>query len=346
MKNTIITILSCALMISCNKAEFVLEQNAQDQFFIEYKEAILPVVVSGNTLSKTFCILLHGGPGDSGIQSFHHTNTFGSVEEEIAMVYFDQRCAGLAQGNCDPEKLDFLDFVEDIDRLIEFLQLQYGDDISLFLLGHSWGATLGFEYLLSGKYKALIKGAIQSNGSHNLPLLSIEEQKMLVDYADQHIALGNDLATWTAIKNKVAHLDPTEFYDRITIVENCYRTLKPLISAGWVDDVDIQVENKIQTMANSFLTSHNEGNNNKEALYERIMKYNVTDQLKEIDTPIQLMWGRHDPAIPPMIAEIIYEHLEVEDKSLEFFERSHHAPMMHENAAYQTMMMKFIRRLK
>lgn len=130
--------MSICILASCEKEE-LFSNNTEKHFFLKNKEAIMPVQVKGNTNSKVLIITLHGGPGDSGIRDFGDNGMFKSLEADYAMVYFDQRCAGLSQGNCDSKKLQVSDYVNDIDKLILVLEDMYGAHISIFILGHSWG---------------------------------------------------------------------------------------------------------------------------------------------------------------------------------------------------------------
>lgn len=342
MKNLSFIIISIILLSACQNESFEMSERTESHFFLENRNAIMPIIVRGNTLSNSFCLVLHGGPGDSAIQSFHATNTFKQVEEEFAMVYFDQRGSGLSQGNIDAKALEIEYFVEDIDKIIELLRHQYNEDISIFILGHSWGATLALEYLLNGQYKTEVAGCIQSNGSHSIPLASTKGQEMILEYAKTQIELDNSVATWTEIKNIVEPLDPTQFFERIQIVEQGYKTLKPLLIDDIVNKVTAKMENQLVNISNTFITSHNTLLNNNIPFYEKLMVYDITEDLIDIETPIGFYWGRHDLAIASSIAKDIFDGVGSENKELVYFERSHHAPMMHENDLYQEKMIEFI----
>lgn len=342
MKNIIFLFALFTLLSACQKEQLEISHTQEERFFLEIDHAILPVIVKGNITSKAFCIFLHGGPGDSGIKDFYATNSFNKVEEEIALVYFDQRCAGLSQGNCNAKDLEIQDFVQDIDQLILLLQHRYGEDISLFLLGHSWGATLALDYLVNGEHRTDIKGCIQSNGSHSIPMLSREQQRMMNVYAEEQIALGNSPAEWEKLNDGIKDLDATIFEDRIAIVEQTYKTLAPLMEDGIINKINTQVDNPLYYLSNSFLTSHSVQVNNNRPFYEKLLAYDLTEQLEKIKTPMGLYWGRHDLVHPPIMAKTIFEKLGSPEKELYFFEKSHHAPMVHENELYQEKVKAFI----
>lgn len=338
MKNIFYLILITLLCFSCSK-EDIFSDNAENHFFLENKGAIMPVQVKGNTNSKLFVIILHGGPGGSGIQGFGDNGVFNELENDYAMVYFDQRCAGLSQGNCDPNTLKVSDFVEDLDKLILVLENIYGNDISLFLLGHSWGATLGLDYLINGSNKQKIKGYVQSDGSHNIPKLFIEQKDILIFYADQQIALGNNTDEWQNILSEISVADPTIEAGRVDILTNTYKTEELF------NNVDSVNRSTISLSIGSYLSGIfpvlvNESLNSDFTL--SLFDYNITDQLNEITTPTALYWGRFDIVHPSNMAIDIFSNLGTTDKELFFFSKSFHTPMVNENELYQAKVKEFI----
>lgn len=338
MRNIFYLVLISLFYTSCSK-EDLFSNNTENRFFLENNSAIMPVQIKGNTNSKLFVITLHGGPGDSGIQGFSDNGVFRELEKDYAMVYFDQRCAGLSQGNCDPKTLNVSDFVEDIDKLVAVLENIYGEDLSLFLLGHSWGATLGLDYLINGANKHKIKGCIQSDGSHNIPKLFIEQKEILIFYANQQINLGNNTNKWQSILDEISDADPTIESDRGTILNNAYRT-EELFSA--VDSVTLSnLSYSIGSYFSSiFPVTVNEIINSDFTL--SLFEYNITDQLDEILTPTALYWGRFDMVHPPNMANDIFSNLGTTEKELFFFSKTFHSPMINENDLYQDKVREFI----
>jgi len=51
------------VFISCNKNDEAIGTNVSDLLWLENKGAQMQILVEGNTASKTFILLLHGGPG-------------------------------------------------------------------------------------------------------------------------------------------------------------------------------------------------------------------------------------------------------------------------------------------
>jgi len=62
----------------------------------------MPAYLYGNFDSKTFIVLLHGGPGGNGLE-YRSGKYAEMLEEQFAMVYWDQRGQGNSRGNYHQE---------------------------------------------------------------------------------------------------------------------------------------------------------------------------------------------------------------------------------------------------
>jgi pimeloyl-ACP methyl ester carboxylesterase len=174
---------------SCSKEE-INYNNLNETFFVRHKNADMPAHVHGNGSEKVFLIILHGGPGGSGIG--YRGNTIRSeIEKNNAVVYFDQRGSGSSQGNYTDEDVSIDIMAEDVLALTKVIRAKFGDDSKLFLMGHSWGGTLGPAVLLKNQDEFL--GWIDVAGYHD-PIGTYEEYKMvLTQSANEQIALGNSI---------------------------------------------------------------------------------------------------------------------------------------------------------
>ena len=129
----------------------------KDYFWVERKNAIMPVWVRGNIESGVFIIFNHGGPGSSGtLESiievnpangrFDQESPFKILESRYAMVYWDQRHSGLSKGSADPNDSRPEDFGEDLATVIDELEMRY-DVQRIFLIGQSWGHCVAASYM-------------------------------------------------------------------------------------------------------------------------------------------------------------------------------------------------------
>ena len=101
----------------------------------------MPIRVHGNTASKIFILMVHGGPGADGL-IYRQEYVIQNVENQCAMVYWDQRNSGNAQGSINGGYDNVEQFVKDFEKVVVLLKKRYGNDISLFVNGHSWGGFL------------------------------------------------------------------------------------------------------------------------------------------------------------------------------------------------------------
>ncbi len=203
MKNQVLIPLIGLLLFAgaCQKSEFYTEG---DFFFLSNKGAKLPVWVKGNFESDVMLIIVHGGPGDSGL-SFTITPGFKMLEDDYMMVYWDQRFSGLDQGNSDITKMDPEDFIEDTEKLVQLIQDKYPGK-KLFMLGHSWGGQLSAGYLGRDDHASGFKGWIDLDGSIYAELESRLMKEYILERVPAKLAEPDaDIAFWQEI---ILHMNP------------------------------------------------------------------------------------------------------------------------------------------
>ena len=210
MKITPFLILTFVLFfaIACEKAPQHSDK-MNETFFLRNKGADMPVFVRGNEASNVFVLLLNGGPGDGGLKYRGHTYS-DLLEEDYAMVYWDQRHQGNSHGHLDDIDFTIDMMVEDTYTLIQTLKVRYGNDISIFLMGHSWGGTLGTAFMVKDDYQHEINGWIEVDGAHDFPLMNIEIVKMIKELGPSEIAAGINVEEWNNALAFVNSLDTTK----------------------------------------------------------------------------------------------------------------------------------------
>ena len=193
------TIIGILLFSGCSK-EDLFQNNSTHHFWLSHKGADLPLVVDGNTNSKTFVILLHGGPGGSSQEFNAFNQPFTDIlEEKYAMVYYDQRGAGLARGDYDEALYTVEQHIEDLEKVIEFLKFKFGEDIQLFLSGNSWGGYLGTAFLLTGDNENKVKAWINIDGGINRNGWLQDRFIRIPEIANEQIAQNVSVEEWSNI---------------------------------------------------------------------------------------------------------------------------------------------------
>jgi proline iminopeptidase len=157
--------------------------------------------VRGTREKNPYLILLHGGPGFSGLMFYPWGR---SLEKDLNVVYLDQRGCG---ESAKVKPSDFAAFTmpnltADIEGVRKFLKVK-----RWFVLGHSWGGMLGLEYVHA--YPRSVLGYLHVDGLISQPLT----QDGIIDFSEAQIKHDEDSSDPT-IKARAARLKPYVPYAR------------------------------------------------------------------------------------------------------------------------------------
>jgi len=331
-----LTILS---VLSCSQDDDL--SNISDTIFVRHKNADMPAYIYGNGSEKVFLITLHGGPGGLGL-SFRGS-AFDKIENACAVVYFDQRGSGMAQGSYSEDEINIDIMAEDVLALVKVLKHKYGNDSRFFLLGHSWGGTLGTATILKDQNEFL--GWIQVDGTHNPKDVYVQYIENFERVASEQIDLGNSIPFWESVNDLVSNIEPT--FNRADITRlNDKAFDSEEILAG--DNIINQQDSSDDTFFEyNLLTAYWNIINIQSIIdpdIQGILSY--TERLSEIEIPTLILWGEHDMVVPPSFAQESYDNLGSNVKDLVFFERSGHAPFLSETNLFAEELILFINQNK
>jgi pimeloyl-ACP methyl ester carboxylesterase len=337
-KITILTIILIAS--SCKKQQ--ITTSAKNHFFLENAGAVMPIFVNGNTKSKVFIVYLHGGPGSTSLEAYQNKNNpLTNLQKDYGVVYWDQRCAGASQGSCN--NLTLKQYNEDLEKLILLLQNKYGSDIKFFLLGHSWGGSLGIKYLSTATNQAKIKGWIEVGGGHNVPKIVRLEKEMVTEIGNRQIAAGKNATEWKSKIDKSNTLN-------LNVVDDVYEMNRIAVAAeGLIRKVD-SVNEKITNSwvydyffnpLESALSSSNQ-NASFEGMKNELAILNLSDSLPKITIPTLLLWGKYDFRVPPKFAQEELQKYGSTKKQLFVFDRSAHFVQFNESQLFFDKVKNFI----
>ncbi len=325
---------------SCS-SDFELD-NLDETIFVRHKNADMPAYLHGNASEKVFLIVLHGGPGGTGL-SFR-SKAFDTIEEQYGVVYFDQRGSGNSQGNYDKDKVSVDIMAEDVLALVKVLKRKFGDDSRFFLTGASWGGTLGTATLL--KDQRDFKGWIGIDGAYNPARLYEQYIETFSTTATNQIALGNSVDFWESVLDFVSKVNPMNNYD----------DFQKLNSKAF------ELEDKL--FEDGFIAFDENGAGNHSTFYDYnfwIKKWNnnqidnilvkdqglfqtadFTSQLPEIRIPSLIISGQYDMVVPVTSAQNYFNNIGSESKELLIFEESGHAPNRSEPDRFATEVLRFM----
>lgn len=341
IKVRLLSIVCGALMVfsACKKES----TETFERFYFRHDGADLAVQIDGNRASKTFILLLHGGPG-GGSAAYNAGVYADRLEEQYAMVYMDQRGNGASQGNYAKSDLTLAQNSEDVVALAKFLKKRYGDDISLFLMGHSWGGMTSAHALIHTDIQSILKGWIEVDGAHDFGKNNIEAVKLFKVVGDESIAAGYQVAYWNEVLERINQIDTNAITDE---------------DEGYMNSTGFEAEQRIEAIvspisggegpAYGILNSPDIGlaiylsNNFGNPILNADSKENpLTDRLDEITIPSLFLWGKYDLVVPPALGESALERVNTPHKSMVIFEHSGHSPMSNEPDLFVDEVVKFV----
>jgi len=353
----IIVLCSLLILSACQKETTIIGETVSDMLWLEHKGAQMPILVEGNTASKTFILLLHGGPG--GTSTVYNTTNLAMsdpLETRYAIAYWDQRLSGNAKGNFDKEDITAALMIEDTDKVIDLLKHRYGQDISIFLLGHSWGGYLGNAYLAhSESNQAKIKGWIDVDGAHNIEMITTEGLALMKEVGQRQIAVQSDKQdTWTDIISFVEEVKPNTSIDADFTFKVNRKAHQSLFVAGTDNLINVFVPEQEELSSTLFKDNHflssfvSMVQMLQTDLWEEILEAPLSEELSKIKTPSLLLWGKYDFVVPPSLGYEALENLGTpsEDKSLHIFEKSGHSPTHEEPEKVVALVVDFIETYK
>jgi len=326
-------------MFSCSEEQINLN-NLNETIFVRHKNADMPVHIHGNGSEKVFLMILHGGPGGNGLG--YRVNTIRTeIEKNNAVVYFDQRGSGSSQGNYSEKDLSVDLMAEDVLAVAKAIKDKYGDDSKLFLMGHSWGGALGTAVLLKNQNEFL--GWIEVDGGHNMAGLHDEYRVVLVESANEQIALGNSIDYWQNVKEEVQNIDPNYSVDNVLKLNRIANTVDGVLAKDKIINEEILDLGEVTSKSNGFLDLWNLWKIGKILDHKKgLNEISFTDRLPEITIPSLVLWGKHDHAVPLVFGHEAFDNLGSSDKDIFIFEKSGHGPMNTEPDLFSDKVIEFI----
>ena len=325
MTRIFIFILGTMFFISsCKKEIGQLNTNANEVFWLSNGGADMPVWVKGNTSSHIMILFLHGGPGDGSYQfAGFQTN---QLWKNYSFAYWDQRDAGAAAGNNNYSNLNLRQMIDDLQKLVSVIHYRYGNDMEIFLMGHSFGGLLGCGYLVQNDHQSTIQGWIEVDGAHDYPLADRLERQMLIDTGKSEIAKGHYVSEW---KNIVEYCQKHPVRSSVTIGRKTDELASDAENYVNTDHtktaVDIfSVSSPVTLGTNLFKLYFTDAGKD---FLQQIIRASYTDQLNKITIPSLLIWGQYDFTVPMGCGYDALSKLGSSYKKLVLMPRSGHTPM-------------------
>jgi pimeloyl-ACP methyl ester carboxylesterase len=343
MKKTFITTFFIGIVAfvfyGCENEFFPSTGIAEDHFFLKSGNQHMPVLVAGNVSSNKLIVIIHGGPGGNS-NAYRDDYVRNEVENEFALVYWDQRFAGNTQGNGG--NTDISAFRKDIKNLLILLRHRYGKDKKFYLFGHSWGGFLAPYFLVDGDNQDMVKGWIQIGGAHNYPMNDSLTREMLLHYGNLELAAGRNAKDWEEIVNW-CNANGFEGRDNGLKLNGFAHDAEKLI-----DDVGKNEREPLdlnQMKQNSILTQAlNSSISGLREIDAPTYSTPNSDQLHKIQIPTLLLWGKYDFVCPPGLADDIEANIGTSDVTKFIYKNSGHSPMLNQRVQFWDDVIEWVRR--
>ncbi len=350
MMKYLVFIISALVFFSCEKFEF--ESDTDTFFHVSIAGTELPVWVKGNTRSKKMVVYINGGPGLTSIDiaKVDMLSWSSGLEENFAMVYYDQRGCGNAQGNFDENTLTVSQYVKDLDAILTVLKEKYQNP-DIYLMGHSFGAFIGANYLLTQNYSDKIAGWISIDGAYNFDFdLSWQYRRaFLINIANEEIDKGKMMDHWTDA------LDWANENQTISTREqkNEWRSF-----VGWPGGIIIPEEiarlSVRQYLEIGFFSSYNPFpayvSSNLEIVNDRLNEdaegTNLINEVSNIILPSLFIWGRYDDLIVPEEGLDVFNNFgtSANDKYYKILPNSSHEPYISDPDNFKGEIIEFVQK--
>jgi pimeloyl-ACP methyl ester carboxylesterase len=300
-----------------------------ETFWVKNAGAEMPVYMRGNIDSKVVILIVHGGPGGSGLE--YRTGFWTEeLEKNYTMAYWDQRGQGMSHGHYDKSDVTVAQMTEDMDAVVKVLKAKYGNDVSVFALGHSWGGTLSANYMVTGDLQNSLNGWIEASGAHDNPKGNIESVKLFIQTANEQIAAGNNVQNWEGILAWATAIDTNNITDdqSLEVNQKGNEVEEWLIDDGVIELAEYggNENSKFYGPQNPF-TSRQTGNTTNRMLDEEVETVALTDQLFKITIPVLVIWGKYDFVVAPALGQDTYNEVSSTTKKIVILEKSGHSIM-------------------
>ncbi len=317
-----------------------------DQFFIRRSGADLPVWIHGNRASKVFILTVHGGPILGSGLDFRRGSYTEELEQKYAMVYWDQRHSGSAHGRFSKEQLKVDEYVRDLDFLVDVLKDKYGDDISLFLLGHSWGGMLTAKYLSTENFQNNFKGWINMSGVLDVNESDKNAIRWLDRIIQENVMMGVQVGVWEEQLEALQSIDTSTWPLDFSESRDLYAIEKDVLKL--VKDVLKEEQYRSGFFRSSFLSPSATFNHISNvltafgSLNKDFKNQALTSRLNRIHLPTLLIYGKYDFSISPEVGEAIFQGISSESKELSIYEFSTHEASLTEPERFNMECIHFI----
>jgi len=276
------------------------------------------IIIRGHDKSNPILLFLHGGPGS--IEGPFAYKFQRDLEEHFIVVNWDQRGAGKSYSRKIPkDTMTIEQFILDTHELIELLLNRFNKK-KLYLVGHSWGSTLGA--LVVSRYPELIQAYVGIGQVVNI----LENEKVSYKYSiDQAKERGNEKAL-----KQLKKLEPYP-EKHINDTKALRKQRKWLVKfngvmhneSSWWPHIKITLGSPEYSLKDIIKTLRGLKLSLK-TMWTQLFEIDFPTQIPELKVPVYICMGRYDYNTPFELAEKYFNQLKAPKKEFIWFENSGH----------------------
>lgn len=337
MKNIILVINISFLFLwaSCNNTSHkkheirnekdTLSKSINENIKVKNGSVELYIDIKSKNTNNPLVLFLHGGPGDVPFGLFPFEVYVGKdLEQNYIMAYLHQRGNGKSMLVPDSEQT-IENHVNDVETVINKLLEKFNKD-KIYLIGHSWGGLLGFEYLLKDESK--VAKFINIGTPVNLLESTKESYDLTMKWAKE-----NQADAVTELK-KIGEPPYNNIEDLLT---------KSKWSAPVNGGIDAHISMEKITSEKEIQEEWRQNTLNvAKAMLNELNEVDLYPVVGELKTPTLFIAGKNDSYVPLNTIKKSYEHYGGEKKMI-IFENSHHLPYVDEPLKFIDEVKKFFK---
>jgi pimeloyl-ACP methyl ester carboxylesterase len=327
---------------SCQKEVITIGKDVSETFYVDNDGASMRVLVEGNTSSGVLLLFVHGGPG-AGSYIYDTDYIRKNIGGRYAIAYWDERNAGGSQGSSNRKNLTLEQMTDDLKKVIQVIKARYGQDFSIFILGHSFGGLLTSSFMVTGDNQTMVKGWIFADASHNYPLNDSLTRQMLLTTGEQQIALNQNRTQWEEIVAYCNAHTGNFSYEESEQLESYAGEAETYFDEVIEFDIKKLIrENAVRYKwpLSSMLMNY---------LYSAAADFNrdlFTDEfsstLGRVMVPVLLLYGQYDFICPRSLGDDFYNRIGSADKKMVISPISGHSIMIQDEVLFCSEVNKFL----
>jgi proline iminopeptidase len=323
-----ITIIFSNTLLSSEAGEGI-----DKEFLVKSGGAELYLKVRGLDMKKPVLLYLHGGPGEANGPLLFQAYAGPVLEKHFVVAYLHQRGTCISPA-VSAKTLTIKYFIGDVHNTVGFLQKRFHRD-KVFLLGHSFGGSLGFLYLLEHEDNiekfvcaggAFSMAAIEGNGYRSVMEMA---KKAGDDYAVKRL---NEIGTppyKTFMEGMVWRMLGMNLLAKMNEGLDKNFDMSKVISITGIEKIDPGWMNKSMVIAST--------------MWKELGTINIEEQVKNISIPLLLIIGAKDIMVPFRILEKGYKNYGGPKEYL-ILEKSNHMMYVDEPELFVTKVIEFIQK--